>query len=325
MRVRYVLLLTLVLLAFTGIRLTPSEHKRVSDSADDNVQLRSRNIGRNVVSDTPSTNTIERIKEVRAEIVLFAAKRYHPETISSTEAAYNSEEANQLLYDIVHPEEALQILEEMRNSLIYEGKDEIAPELVKRLGAAIGATGGMGTALPWVTAKRSDIVAPPVSQSSHQDEVVMNRGENQTQSSRWIQIGQFDDEFSFRRTVKPQAEVSERSLSIGADEAQLASASPSLPKSYRLNQNYPNPFNPSTTIEFDIPDKVEDTQDVKLSIYDIRGRLVRTLVDEKKGSGHYSIAWDGIDEKGKQVSSGVYLYRISVGKFLSVRKMLLTE
>jgi len=220
MRVRYVLLLTLVLLAFTGIRLTPSEHKRVSDSADDNVQLRSRNIGRNVVSDTPSTNTIERIKEVRAEIVLFAAKRYHPETLSSTEAAYNSEEANQLLYNIEHPEEALQILEEMRNSLIYEGEDEIAPELVKRLGAAIGATSGRGI-LPITTAKRSDIVAPPVGKNRHQDEVVLNRGDNQTQSSRWIQIGQFDDEFSIRRTVRPQAEVSGKDLSMGVDDTDL--------------------------------------------------------------------------------------------------------
>jgi len=327
MRVRYVLLLTLLLLTFTGIRLTSAERARALIATDDNVQLRSRHIRSDVSLDTPSIDTIERIRAVMAEMALYAAEKHHPETLFSANADFNSEKTNQWLNDIEYPEEFLQILEEMRNSLVYEGKEGITSELEKRLITAVGVTGGTGTTLPWDTPNRSDIVAPPppLKQSSHQDEAVLNRKDKQPQTSKWIQIGQFDDESSVRSVVKPHPEVSEKDLSMGADDAHPASVSPSLPKSYRLSQNYPNPFNPSTTIEIDIPDRVEDTQQVKVSVYEVRGRLIRILMDEQRGPGRYKIAWNGNDDKGESVSSGVYLYRIEAGHFASTKKMALAK
>jgi hypothetical protein len=97
----------------------------------------------------------------------------------------------------------------------------------------------------------------------------------------------------------------------------------SLPKTFSLSQNYPNPFNPSTTIDYSIPDGNYNL--VSLKIYDLRGRLIRTLVEETKGQGEYKTHWDGKNDLGKQVSSGVYLYRLEAENFLSMRKMVLLE
>jgi parallel beta-helix repeat protein len=99
-------------------------------------------------------------------------------------------------------------------------------------------------------------------------------------------------------------------------------ATPPLPKSFTLFQNYPNPFNPSTTIGYSIPDGTE-TLRVRLFVYDIRGRLVRMLADNRHGLGHFQVHWDGRDARGRPVASGVYLYRVETDDFASTRKMLL--
>jgi hypothetical protein len=97
----------------------------------------------------------------------------------------------------------------------------------------------------------------------------------------------------------------------------------SIPRSFALSQNHPNPFNPSTTIEYSIPEG-EGTR-VRLEIYDIRGRLIRTLLDSYRDPGHYSIQWNGLDKRGNEVSSSVYFYRIEAGDYTSVRKMVLMK
>jgi TolB protein len=79
-----------------------------------------------------------------------------------------------------------------------------------------------------------------------------------------------------------------------------------LPKAFEISQNYPNPFNPSTTIEYQL---LEDTK-IVLKIYDIRGREVRTLVDREQTAGTKAVVWDGRDNSGRSVGSGVYIYRI---------------
>jgi len=89
-----------------------------------------------------------------------------------------------------------------------------------------------------------------------------------------------------------------------------------VPTSYSLYQNYPNPFNPSTNIEFDIP-KVSY---VKLSIYDILGRVMAILVKEKLNAGSYILNWDASD-----ISSGIYFYKIEAGSFTDVKRMLLVK
>jgi hypothetical protein len=98
-----------------------------------------------------------------------------------------------------------------------------------------------------------------------------------------------------------------------------------LPKVFYLSQNFPNPFNPMTTIGFDVPDETASGIKITLQVYDIRGRLVRTLIDEPKGPGSYQVAWDGRDGKSRRVASGVYFYKIMAGDFSSVRKMVLTR
>lgn len=92
----------------------------------------------------------------------------------------------------------------------------------------------------------------------------------------------------------------------------------SIPKEFVLNQNFPNPFNPSTTIRYEVPDETR----VTLKVYNLLGQEVRTLVDAVKGSGRYEIRWDGKNASGKEVASGVYLYRLQADKFVQTRKML---
>ncbi|CUT00365.1 FG-GAP repeat domain-containing protein [Candidatus Kryptobacter tengchongensis] len=89
---------------------------------------------------------------------------------------------------------------------------------------------------------------------------------------------------------------------------------------YHLSQNYPNPFNPTTWIKFSIP----RDEFISLKIYTVDGRLVKTLVEGRYYSaGKHKITWDGTDENGNKVASGVYIYKISAGKFEASKKMLL--
>jgi len=94
-----------------------------------------------------------------------------------------------------------------------------------------------------------------------------------------------------------------------------------LPQSRILHQNYPNPFNPSTTITFDIPATVGVKQAVNLTIHDIRGRRVRTLIASEIEPGSHRIHWDGRNERGQQVSSGIYLYTLKADEERFTKKM----
>ena len=93
------------------------------------------------------------------------------------------------------------------------------------------------------------------------------------------------------------------------------------PTAFKLEQNYPNPFNPSTTIKFAIPQK----EFVSLKIYDILGREVKTLLSEDRNVGTYSVKWNGVDNSGNRISSGVYFYRLKAGNFTQVKKMVLLK
>jgi len=90
----------------------------------------------------------------------------------------------------------------------------------------------------------------------------------------------------------------------------------------QLSGNYPNPFNPNTTISFSL---VNDNQNTKLVIYNTRGQKVKTLVNETLGKGNHTASWNGRDDKGNAVSSGIYMYRLQSGEFNSSRKMILMK
>ncbi len=101
-----------------------------------------------------------------------------------------------------------------------------------------------------------------------------------------------------------------------------------LPHSFTLSQNYPNPFNPSTTIPFQVYGSqfiVHSPIHTTLKIYNILGDLVRTLMYEKKMPGNYQVVWDGRDDKGEKVSSGIYFYRLEAGGYSETKRMILVK
>ncbi|VAX27070.1 hypothetical protein MNBD_IGNAVI01-2948 [hydrothermal vent metagenome] len=101
-----------------------------------------------------------------------------------------------------------------------------------------------------------------------------------------------------------------------------------LPDQFLLEQNYPNPFNPSTTIRYTIPNvgsSFSSSMNVKLTIFDILGHKIATLVNEQQGPGNYQVKWNGKDKNDKEVASGIYLYRLKAGSFISTKKMMLLQ
>lgn len=110
----------------------------------------------------------------------------------------------------------------------------------------------------------------------------------------------------------------------------------SVPQEFCLVQNYPNPFNPSTIIQYTVSSRQKKAADggqrtvdgsipTTLKIYNIRGQLVRTLVDEPKTSGTYEVIWDGKDDQGQEVASGVYFYKLKAGDYTETKKMILMK
>lgn len=116
-----------------------------------------------------------------------------------------------------------------------------------------------------------------------------------------IQLSQFQAiSANLQTLVKPNSEASQ------------------LPTEFTLSQNFPNPFNPTTKIKFGIPKKTF----TKLEIFNVLGQSVRTLISNELDPSFYEFQWNGTSNSGKQVSSGVYFYRIEAGDFVKTRKML---
>jgi hypothetical protein len=98
-----------------------------------------------------------------------------------------------------------------------------------------------------------------------------------------------------------------------------ATRSPAIPTQYYLYQNFPNPFNPNTEIKFDLPEAVK----VQLSVFNILGQHVTTLVNEVRPAGAYRVIWDSKNAGGSSVASGVYVYQLKAGNFIDAKKMVL--
>ncbi len=110
-----------------------------------------------------------------------------------------------------------------------------------------------------------------------------------------------------------------RSLVNNNDVAEIPTSN--LPIEYSLTQNYPNPFNLSTRFEFSMP----RASDVVIKVYDITGREIVTLADNHYSAGNYMVDWNGEDNFGNIVASGIYLYRIKAGDFVESKKMILLK
>jgi|GEM_PF-1356358 len=96
---------------------------------------------------------------------------------------------------------------------------------------------------------------------------------------------------------------------------------PLIPLVTKLMDAYPNPFNPSTTIRY----QIKEAGDVRIEIYNTRGQKLRSFNNAKAKAGYYQVTWDGKDANGKELSSGVYIYRMISGKYTSSKKMVLTK
>ena len=102
---------------------------------------------------------------------------------------------------------------------------------------------------------------------------------------------------------------------------QMAKSATSTPERFSLSQNYPNPFNPQTQISYALPERCQ----VKLAIYNVRGQRVRVLVNELQAARHNTVLWDGKNEDGQEVASGIYYYRLDAGAFSQTRSMVLLK
>lgn len=98
-----------------------------------------------------------------------------------------------------------------------------------------------------------------------------------------------------------------------------------IPDKFALSQNHPNPFNPSTEISYSVPRHREGAQRVSLTIYNLLGQPIRTLVDEMHAPGIYTAAWDGRDDFGREVTSGIYIYQLTSGDYRQSMKMALVK
>jgi len=107
--------------------------------------------------------------------------------------------------------------------------------------------------------------------------------------------------------------LGDRRWAPGGPVSSVQDKGDNLPSTFALEQNYPNPFNPSTTIQY----QIEKAGEVKLQVYNILGKLVETLVDERRAAGSHTISWDA-----SRYASGVYFYRLNVGNKATVKKMM---
>ena len=94
-----------------------------------------------------------------------------------------------------------------------------------------------------------------------------------------------------------------------------------IPDQYILHQNYPNPFNPVTTLRYDLP----ENSLVNITIYDMLGKKVKTLINQTQDAGYRSVIWNATNNYGKPVSAGIYLYQIQSGEYISTKKMVLLK
>jgi hypothetical protein len=104
-------------------------------------------------------------------------------------------------------------------------------------------------------------------------------------------------------------------------EEKIVEAVVPVPNEYVVFKNYPNPFNPATKIKFQLP----EAQNVKLTIYDMRGSKIRTLVNTNYPAGEHVVSWDATDNNGNRVASGLYVYRFEAGRFSKINKMILLK
>jgi photosystem II stability/assembly factor-like uncharacterized protein len=135
----------------------------------------------------------------------------------------------------------------------------------------------------------------------------LDAGSNYYWRVRGINHGSISGEWSEARSFTTEGLTGLEPLNAGA------------PKEFKLFDNFPNPFNPETVIKYQLP----QSSPVRLEVYNNLGQKVRTLINQRQEAGYYRAVWDGRNDLGAAVASGVYIYRFRAGDFLQVKKMIL--
>jgi hypothetical protein len=138
-----------------------------------------------------------------------------------------------------------------------------------------------------------------------------------------VQIGVYgtDDNFTIAEDIIIASDYSELTVQIGVGVEVAIDESGLTPFEFALHQNYPNPFNPETNIQFD----VAENSDVNVSIFNIMGQKVATLVNGNMDAGIYHIKWNGLSDKGIALPSGMYFYKMKSSEYQSVKKLVLVK
>jgi hypothetical protein len=207
------------------------------------------------------------------------------------------------------------------NPLVYfdsppdtgQSEDNIPPGQPAALAVDMTASGAH---LTWEAAEAADVVEYRIYRTL--DPQSLGEPVHVTSELEWMDATSTGLEQYWVAAVDDGGNVGE---AIGWDPA--TSAGPAIPSSYYLGQNAPNPFNPSTSIEFGIP--AGGSGFVTIDVFDVAGRLVRTLLKETRGAGTWRVTWDGTTNAGSRVSSGVYFYRLRTPQFTQTRRMTLVE
>jgi hypothetical protein len=174
--------------------------------------------------------------------------------------------------------------------------DEMAILISKRSWISLNPTGGM--------------VAP----GSQLDIQVSLNSRDFPLGDFWASVEIFsNDPQNSQMTVPIHMTVDSTTVGIGPHQA--------IPGQYQLFQNYPNPFNPNTTIQY----ALIETGKVSLKIYNLLGQEIRTLVNNTQDAGYQTIQWDGRDDIGQSVASGIYIYRLETDGYVSTKKMILLK
>ena len=146
--------------------------------------------------------------------------------------------------------------------------------------------------------------------------VILHDGESPDGRSKYsLNSGQSWIEYDMDFRLRPVVSTERNNLATSVDIPFMAS----IPTESGLSQNYPNPFNPTTAFDY----RLAINSEVSIRIYNILGRLVKKIVAEHQKAGHYTATWDGLDDHGRIVSSGIYFIRMKAGDFSKVRKLTL--
>ncbi len=196
--------------------------------------------------------------------------------------------------------------------------DNIAPGVPQNFAVAYNA--GPGNTLSWDPASEPDFQFHRVYRSTNPT-FVPTAGDlvHETSAPTWIDPEYDGWNVYYKVTTLDHAGNESDPASAGTT---TDVAGPGVPTRYQLHANAPNPFNPSTQIRYDVPVSGEV---VSIRVFDVAGRLVRTLVEGPQSAGTRSVGWNGRDERGRAVASGVYFYRMQAGSFVQTRKMALLK